>query len=112
MRKDKHEDCCITRSLAYIGHGEDIVRKFYAWKVLDILVLGVNDIAQLLAVHVLLEDPHWDIPLEKARVFPIHNIFRHDLCNDGPPISGADDADFFATSRAKPPSASEEAREL
>lgn len=66
---------------------------FRTWEILDVLVLGVDDLGELLAVDHLLEDPHVDLLHEHVRV--LGGVLTHQLCDGGAPIPGTHDADLL-----------------
>ena len=61
-------------------------------QVFDVLVLGVDDVSQVLAVHLLLEDPHVHIVLELVR--PQH-IAADNLGDRRAPVTRADDGNLL-----------------
>ena len=53
------------------------MRQINAWQILDVLVLGVDDLRQLLSIHHLLKHPHGHIPLKFVRL--LQGIVANDL---------------------------------
>ena len=58
------EEVGAVAALAEVGHGPDVGREGSAGEVLDVLVLLVDDVREVAAVDLLLEDPHPDLLLE------------------------------------------------
>ena len=61
-------------------------------QVLDVLVLGVDDVGQVLAVHLLLEDPHVHVVLE---LIGAEHVAADDLGDRRAPVARADDGDLL-----------------
>ena len=61
-------------------------------QVLDVLVLGVDDVGQVLAVDVLLEDPHGDLVLE---LVALEHVAPDNLGDGRAPVPRANDANLL-----------------
>lgn len=53
-------------------------------RLLDVLVLGVDDIGQVLAVDLFLKDPHLDLVV---KVIELANVASNDLGDSGTPFN-------------------------
>ena len=61
----KDKDVCARAGFDDISNRYDVVREFNALEVFDVLMLRVDDLRQLSALHDLLEDPHAHLPTEE-----------------------------------------------
>merc|ERR1719364_383792 len=75
-----------------VGVGDDVVRELDARQVLDVLVLGVDDVGQVLAVDALLEDPHGHLVVE---LVAIEHVAPDNLGDGRAPVARANDANLL-----------------
>lgn len=80
--KDKHGG--ISASLQKVGAGNNVRRQLDAGKVFDVLMLGVNDLGQVLTVDFLLKDPHLDLVV---KVVELAHIASDNLGDGRTPVA-------------------------
>ena len=93
MRQHEDEDVGGERRVADVGHRHDVVRERPPGQILDVLVVGVDDLGQLAAVHILLEHPHVDV-LDEPLGAP-GGVHPDQAGDGGAPVAAAHDADLL-----------------
>jgi hypothetical protein len=93
VRHAEDEDVGAAHGVLEVRHGDDVLRQLVAGQVLDVLVLGVDDLRELLAVHLLLEDPHVDVALE--RLGQVLGVLADDAGDGRAPVAGAHETDLL-----------------
>lgn len=68
VRQDKDENVGVTSGVEQVRVGDDVLWQLVSRKVLDVLMLAVDDLTQLFAIHHLLVDVHANL-VRKVRVF-------------------------------------------
>lgn len=89
---DKDDESCVLNYILETGGGNEVLGEVDIWEVSLVAVGLVDDLGELLAVDLLLADPHANFGVEVVIAAP--GVLSSDLGQGSSPRAGSDDCDL------------------
>ena len=94
MGEDEDEDRCTLRRLGQVSLRVHVLGELGVGQVLDVHVRLVDNVCEVLAIDLLLVDPHVDLGLEEIMA---RRVRTNDARDGRSPVAGADDANLLGS---------------